>query len=113
MKAVLFVAIFAIFFSAASAQSALTCPLCEFAVKYIEGYIAENATLAEIEQSLDQVCQAAPSFLVQECQDFVNTEVPSLVNYIITTESPETACTQLGLCSSFFGVKVPKTFTKH
>eukprot|EP01089_Gocevia_fonbrunei_P017370 TRINITY_DN561_c0_g1_i1.p1 TRINITY_DN561_c0_g1~~TRINITY_DN561_c0_g1_i1.p1 ORF type:complete len:112 (+),score=19.13 TRINITY_DN561_c0_g1_i1:268-603(+) len=111
MKAILLVAIFAIFFSAAQAQSALTCPLCEFAVKYIEGYLAENQTVAQIVQNLDQVCQAAPSVLSQDCVNFVNTEVPSIVNYIVTTESPDTACTQLNLCTSFAPIRAK--FIKH
>eukprot|EP01089_Gocevia_fonbrunei_P017373 TRINITY_DN561_c0_g2_i1.p1 TRINITY_DN561_c0_g2~~TRINITY_DN561_c0_g2_i1.p1 ORF type:complete len:117 (-),score=16.65 TRINITY_DN561_c0_g2_i1:298-648(-) len=113
MKAVLLVALLALFFTSANAQSGFVCPLCEFAVKYIEEFIAQNQTTAEIVQNLDLICQVAPEILADECVSFVNSEVPAIVNYIITTDSPETACTQLDLCSSFFGVKAIKPHTKH
>ncbi|ELR17242.1 saposin B domain containing protein [Acanthamoeba castellanii str. Neff] len=71
----------------ASAQE--TCPLCQFAVQYIDGYLQQNYTQAQIIKQLEV------------CDSFVEYYVPVLINYIIKYEDPQNACQQLGLCTSF------------
>jgi len=109
LLAVAFVALLGFFsLPTASAQS-LECQFCKFAVNFIEGYLQENATESEIVRYLDAICSLAPSSIAAECKKFVVQEVPALVQYIIRTESPATACSQLGLCSTF----KHKETTKH
>ncbi len=75
------------------------CQTCEFFVQYIEGYISQNHTVDQIVLLLSQVCQYAPPTLHNQCVKFVENEVPKLIFWIIATETPEVACSQLGFCN--------------
>jgi len=83
----------------ASAQE--TCPLCQFAVQYIDGYLQQNYTQAQIIKQLEVVCALSPEPFRDQCDSFVEYYVPVLINYIIKYEDPQNACQQLGLCTSF------------
>jgi len=103
MKVLVSLVLFAciLFFATQSAQAqSFECDFCTFAVNYIEGYLKENRTQAEIISYLKATCAYAPSYLVTPCLTFVNNEVPGLIDYIIRTESPETACAALDICSA-------------
>jgi len=76
------------------------CTMCEFAVQYIEGYLEQNMTETQIIALLDQLCELAPSTMRAECTQFVQQEVPTMIQFIVATESPQTACVQLGMCDS-------------
>jgi hypothetical protein len=82
-----------------SAQSS-ECALCEFAVQYIDGFLQQNFTEQQIVDQLEAVCNLAPPPYSITCDSFVEQYVPSIINYIIKTENPATACAELGLCNS-------------
>jgi len=108
MKIFVFVAFIVALFLALPQKTAaqgFECSMCEFVVNYIEEYIKENKTEAQIVQLLIQLCVYAPGSLKQQCITFITNETPALIQYIINTESPQTACTQLGICSS--DMKIP------
>lgn len=77
------------------------CTLCEFVAKYVEGYLAENLTISQIDVLLDRFCTLGPDSFIPECQDFINTEVPVIIDEFENYETPEEVCTQMGFCSSF------------
>lgn len=74
------------------------CSLCEFAANYVEGYLAQNYTEVEIETVLDKVCELGPNSFVQECDSFINAEVPNIISEFENYETPEEVCSQLGYC---------------
>lgn len=88
-------------FATVQAQSSTYCSLCQFAVQYIDGYLQQNYTQAQIIKQLEVVCALSPEPFRDQCDSFVEYYVPVLINYIIKYEDPQNACQQLGLCTSF------------
>ncbi|KAL6048665.1 hypothetical protein QOT17_020919 [Balamuthia mandrillaris] len=81
-------------------RDSTACTTCEFVVGFVEGYLKENKTASAVVKNLEKICEVAPVSLRKNCFSIVQQEVPALINYILNTESPSTACTQLGFCSS-------------
>jgi hypothetical protein len=86
---------FALFFSTANAQ----CSGCEMLVSAIEGWVEQNATVAEITQYLDQLCALVPG-IGPVCTQFVNYGIEYVVAYINQNENPQQICTQMGFCTA-------------
>jgi saposin len=82
-------------------DAATYCSLCQFAVQYIDGYLQQNYTQAQIIKQLEVVCALAPEPFADQCDAFVEQYVPVLIDYIVKYEDPSTACTQLRFCGSF------------
>ena len=76
------------------------CTLCVFVANYVEGYLEQNYTIAQIDTLLDRVCTLGPDSFIPECRDFINTEVPVIIEEFENYETPEEVCTQMGFCSS-------------
>eukprot|EP01112_Ceratiomyxa_fruticulosa_P007711 TRINITY_DN1999_c0_g3_i2.p1 TRINITY_DN1999_c0_g3~~TRINITY_DN1999_c0_g3_i2.p1 ORF type:complete len:314 (+),score=59.79 TRINITY_DN1999_c0_g3_i2:183-1124(+) len=81
--------------------SGAECTLCEFVVGQVEGYVAQNRTEAQIISFLTSDCKilSKPSW-VATCQNIVDDFAPTIIEYILNKENPQTICTQLTLCSS-------------
>jgi hypothetical protein len=79
MKVIAVLAVLALLCSVASAQS--YCPLCEFAVQYIEGYLQQNYTQEQIIRQLEVICALAPSGAREQCDAFVEYYVPVIIAY--------------------------------
>lgn len=79
-------------------NSSTDCSLCEFVANYVEGYLAENYTESQIDVLLDRVCTLGPNSFVEECQDFINEEVPVIISEFENYETPAEVCTQMGFC---------------
>ncbi len=73
------------------------CYDCEIVVKYIEGWLFENSTIAEIIVEVDQLCSYVADFS-ETCDSLVEYGVEAAIQYIMTNEDPETLCTQIGQC---------------
>jgi hypothetical protein len=84
--------------SAARLPGADLCTICKFFVSSIEGYLAENLTETEIVKLLGVICAVLPATDRPACDHFLQNEVPALIQYIIKTESPMTACAEFGFC---------------
>jgi len=82
---------------AASQQS--SCSLCTLVVGYVESYLQQNATEAEIVLELEQVCSLLGP-LADQCKQIVDQYVPQIVEWLVNGNPPATACAHLGLCSS-------------
>jgi saposin len=83
------------------ARADTTCEICEFVVDKIDGYLKNNQTADEILAALESDCKLLvnPSW-VSDCKNLITTYGPQLINYIVTSETPELACKQIGLCNS-------------
>jgi len=78
--------------------SSTGCSLCQMAVTYVEKWVTEQPTEQEIAQRLEQFCSIVGP-IAPECQSFVATYTPKLIDWIVSKEDPATFCTQVGLCS--------------
>jgi len=79
-------------------QQTIPCSLCQIITKYVEDWVAENATEQVIIQRLDALCNILGA-LKPECQSFVATYAPKLITWIVKKEDPSVFCTQFGLCT--------------
>jgi hypothetical protein len=61
-------------------------------VQYIDGYLQQNYTQAQIIKQLEVVCALSPGMFRDQCDAFVATYTPLLINYIIKFEDPQNAC---------------------
>eukprot|EP01122_Echinamoeba_exundans_P004333 TRINITY_DN1435_c1_g1_i1.p1 TRINITY_DN1435_c1_g1~~TRINITY_DN1435_c1_g1_i1.p1 ORF type:complete len:326 (-),score=77.58 TRINITY_DN1435_c1_g1_i1:48-1025(-) len=77
-----------------------SCGLCELVVSSVEQWLASNQTQAQIEQNLENVCNALPGGVSTLCDNFVEQYLPLAIQWILNNEPAQTFCTQLGLCSS-------------
>lgn len=75
------------------------CSLCELAISYIEGWLAQNATVQQIEQALEKLCNLIPQ-LAATCDAIVEQGLPQIIAWIEQNQTPTQVCTELGLCSS-------------
>jgi hypothetical protein len=69
------------------------------AVKYIDGYLQQNYTQAQITKQLEVACALSPAPFRAQCDAFVDYYAPLIISYIAKYESPASACAQLGLCT--------------
>jgi len=81
-------------------KDAEVCGVCETVIQYIDGLLLENATLVEIRQALDKVCNFLPDTLKQQCDDVVKEYGPALVEMIAQYLDPREICTSVGLCTN-------------
>jgi saposin len=79
-------------------QTSPTCTVCTTVVTVIENYLNSNATFAEIEAKLDDVCNAFPAPYNGECVLTVAAYAPQIVAWIDANEPPATFCASVGLC---------------
>jgi len=73
------------------------CSVCQLVVSYVESYIAQNATEAEIIKALDSLCANLPIF-GQQCDAIVAQYTPQIIQWIINKEPPQAFCASVGLC---------------
>ena len=74
------------------------CSTCEAAVSFAEGWIAQNASEAEIAAYLDDFCKLTP--YASECVNLVNAYLPQVIHYIELKENATTVCHQIGACTT-------------
>jgi hypothetical protein len=78
------------------------CGVCGIVVNEIQGFVAENLTLEEIESVLDkQVCSLFGGALTTICDELVS-KIPQLVSSIEAKETVSVICVNLGYCTAPF-----------
>ncbi|CAL1543582.1 unnamed protein product [Lymnaea stagnalis] len=80
------------------------CDLCKYVVTYIDTFLKENATEAEIEALLEKVCKILPSSISQQCDSLVQQYGPVIIQLLLQELEPTQVCSAIGLCT---GNKVP------
>jgi len=79
-------------------EQSIPCSLCQIITKYVEHYVQENATEQVIIQRLKTFCSDIGP-LQPECQSFVATYAPRLINWIVSKENPNVFCSQIHVCT--------------
>ena len=75
----------------------IECNVCDMVVKLIEEYIISGKTIGYIESRLNYICSILPKSYVDTCYNLV-AELPRIIEYIFTIETPDTVCKQLEFC---------------
>jgi len=76
------------------------CPMCNIFVGMAEQFLNSNHTIDQIEQILHNFpCQFIfDGEMEKQCEKFIDSYVPQLIEWIVKNESPVIFCTQIGLC---------------
>jgi hypothetical protein len=99
----IFIAIAIALAIAAPVQSGAVCNECQLVVGALEQWAFDNATVSQMEASLEQICSQIPGF-VTICDQVVEYGVPYVVQLLENSESPAVACQQLGVCPKSAGI---------
>jgi len=76
------------------------CAICQQIVSFVENWVENNSSIADIEQYLEIVCTLAPDTWQQPCDALVDYGVEEVIEWIQENENATTLCSQLNLCSS-------------
>ncbi|EGG24430.1 saposin A [Cavenderia fasciculata] len=96
----LLVAFLAIFSIQTTSADALECSVCTYVLSYVEDFVQQNKTLAEIETGLDIACAVLPKTWKDDCDVIVDSYAPLMVKMLINKENPQTICGQVKLCNT-------------
>jgi len=79
-----------------------TCAFCGIAINELEGYIAENLTISEMQDIIEKdICSNLGGFLRTACDLFV-TQIPLIVSSFENRWSVSVVCVDLGFCTRPF-----------
>jgi len=90
----------------------VNCDMCTYVIGAVETWLEQNATVQQIEQNLEQLCDLIPGFTAQ-CDAIVVAQVPQIVQWIEQNETPTSICTQLGFCTSTRKMKAKEGLVKQ
>jgi len=77
------------------------CAACTFVTAQVENYLQQNNTESDILVFLEKDCKIlVDKTLVAACQAVVAQYGPTIITMLINKESPDTICSQIGLCNS-------------
>jgi len=79
------------------APSPAECKLCTLVVGAVAEKVGSNATEAEVEQALDNICAKLGGFK-GVCETFVQKYTPELIALLVNDLNASSVCIKLGLC---------------
>uniref|UniRef100_A0A8C9U6Q4 Prosaposin n=1 Tax=Scleropages formosus TaxID=113540 RepID=A0A8C9U6Q4_SCLFO len=74
------------------------CEVCKMAVRYIDGFLEQNATEAEIEDAVKKVCNFLPDSYKEECDQLIEQYGPVMVQLLLQMMDPDFVCMKVGAC---------------
>eukprot|EP00112_Aurelia_sp_Birch-Aquarium-sp1_P011181 Seg2355.4 transcript_id=Seg2355.4/GoldUCD/mRNA.D3Y31 product=Prosaposin protein_id=Seg2355.4/GoldUCD/D3Y31 len=77
--------------------SSTECSLCTFAVQYVDSYLKNKKTQAEITTEMKKVCSFLGTYK-DECNALISAYLPLMIEYL-TTMTPDQICKKLSLCT--------------
>ena len=76
------------------------CVICEYALHELQSWLGDFRTEQKIESGLRYLCGRLPNSVRDECDNFVNTYGPAVVQLLIHDVDPGQICPRLSLCVS-------------
>ena len=76
------------------------CAICEYTLHELQDFLGDGKTEGEIEAGLRQICSHLPHSVEGQCDHFVNTYAPALVQLLIHEVDPSEICSRLDLCAA-------------
>jgi len=83
------------------------CVLCDLIMMEVEKALKDERTQAVIKSVLDSVCTRLPSRLTNECESFVASWEPKIIQLIENELSPGDVCIGIGYCPAQVQNKEP------
>jgi hypothetical protein len=77
------------------------CDLCKYVIGQLEISLNSDATEDQIMEAAKAVCTALGEFdenVATACQDFVDNNLPQIIDLILLAVAPETICQGLNVC---------------
>nr|CAB3260858.1 uncharacterized protein LOC100176110 [Phallusia mammillata] len=81
-----------------AAKSDEFCVICQLVMGELDKLLNENSTENEIVAALEKVCSILPGELKEECDDFLKSIGPAILELLIKKLSPADVCPALNLC---------------
>jgi len=79
----------------------IDCLLCTTIIQFAESELNSSSTQTDVENFLENVvCSFFPSSYQFYCETFIYLNYPSLLQYILTQETPAVACIRMGACTN-------------
>lgn len=75
------------------------CVICEYALHELQDFLSDVKTEAKVEEALEKICHMMPSSVEDQCDHFVETYGPAIVQMVIHDIDPSEICSRLQLCS--------------
>eukprot|EP00094_Tigriopus_californicus_P010505 TCALIF_10133-PA protein Name:"Similar to PSAP Prosaposin (Bos taurus)" AED:0.01 eAED:0.01 QI:34/1/0.87/1/0.85/0.87/8/809/757 len=75
------------------------CVICEYALHELQNFLGDVKTEAKVEEALEKICDVMPSTVADQCDHFVETYGPAIVQMVIHDIDPSEICSRLQLCS--------------
>lgn len=75
------------------------CSICTMVATYVEQWVAQNQTEAQIIAQLQSFCTNLGP-LAPECNSFVATYAPQIISWAEKKETPQVICQQIGACTT-------------
>ncbi|XP_076075634.1 prosaposin-like isoform X1 [Mytilus galloprovincialis] len=79
--------------------SGVYCDICKVAMNELDSILAKNATTAQIEAALNELCDRLPGGLKDQCTSFINQYAPAILELLKQELNPTVVCDNLGLCT--------------
>jgi len=81
--------------------SKVSCVMCEFAMKILDEHLEDEATIDQVERTVQFLCSYLPGTIADKCEDFVDKFGERVIRIIVDNEmDPEQVCKELQLCSA-------------
>ncbi|CAF3317643.1 unnamed protein product, partial [Rotaria sp. Silwood2] len=75
-----------------------TCVLCEFIMNLLQAVATDNSTAQELANILEEICQAMPAVLKDECKSFIDTYGVDIIALLVRGFNPNKTCELIKLC---------------
>ncbi|KAJ3427530.1 saposin-related [Anaeramoeba flamelloides] len=79
-------------------EGGIVCLACSEIMKFVEDWLAEGKTIAEIEKLLENVCSLVPKTYQSICDGLIESYIPEIIKYLEQEAPPSTICGLVGLC---------------
>ena len=85
-------------FSAVDNEDGIKCDLCMFVTKFAEQELTGEKSEAAIEAVLEKTCNLLPKNAQPMCQQFIQAELPNLIQLIVNNVTPDKICSLIKAC---------------
>jgi len=85
-------------FGAVDNEDGIKCVLCMYVTKFAEQELAGEKSEAVIEAVLEKTCNLLPKNAQPMCQQFIQAELPNLIQLIVNNVTPEKICSLVKAC---------------
>ena len=90
--------------------------MCQYIATQIETQIQQNATEAQIQDALDNLCSYLPQEYVDQCTNVIDGNLDAIIAWLVNNYPPAFICQGLDLCpapDARFSTPMPAVMVKE